>query len=207
MSLPPASPAAASDEPLFGTETMAELYAAQGRVGDAIAILRGLMARSDDARACAAWTQRIATLERTQRHAEALPLRARGTAVGPRPAATRTAVAASDDGLRLPLLVAEAVRSGQTVHAHGRDLLVLGPVNPGAQLIADGHIHVYGGLRGRAHAGASGCADARVFCSHLHAELIMIADAFMTAEDLPTTLIGRPVQVQLRDGRCVVRPL
>src|SRR5205823_1188987 len=70
-----------------------------------------------------------------------------------------------------PVVVTRPVRGGQVVHARDNDLVVLAPVNPGAQVIADGHLHVYAPLRGRAVAGASGLPGARIFCQKLEAEL------------------------------------
>ena len=99
------------------------------------------------------------------------------------------------------------MRSGQVIYAEGRDLVVLAPVNPGAQLIADGHIHVYAPLRGRAVAGAHGCLEARIFCQRLEAELVGIDAAYVTYDDVPADRFGKPAQVLLRDGRCVIAPL
>jgi septum formation inhibitor MinC len=98
------------------------------------------------------------------------------------------------------LVVREPVRSGQVVYAEGRDLVVLAPVSSGAELIADGHVHIYAPLRGRAVAGARGAADAFIFCQRLEAELVGIDDAHLTAEDLAASWRGRAVQIQLVDG-------
>ncbi len=81
-------------------------------------------------------------------------------------------------------LITEPVRSGQQVYARGGDLVVMAPVSAGAELLADGHIHVYGPLRGRALAGVQGNADARIFCQNLEAELVSIAGQYKVAEDL-----------------------
>ena len=97
-------------------------------------------------------------------------------------------------------------RGGQVVYSHG-DLVVCAPVNAGAQVIADGHIHIYGRLRGRALAGARGNVDARVFCQCLEAELIAVAGEFLTADDIPKELLGRPAQVYLENGAVKVAPL
>jgi septum site-determining protein MinC len=84
---------------------------------------------------------------------------------------------------------------------------VLAPVNPGAQLVADGNIHVYAPLRGRAVAGAGGFAEARVFCQKLEAELIAISGAYVTFDDIPPDRLGKPAQVFVRQGECVILPL
>ena len=112
--------------------------------------------------------------------------------------------AAASPGFRLPVLIQHTVRSGQVVYAEGTDLIVLGAVNAGAQLMADGNIHVYGPLRGRAIAGVKGAHDARVFCQRLEAELVGIDATFLTAEALPVDLVGKAVQVLLERGQCVV---
>ncbi|SDT11601.1 septum site-determining protein MinC [Halopseudomonas sabulinigri] len=81
-------------------------------------------------------------------------------------------------------LITEPVRSGQQVYARGGDLVVMAPVSAGAELLADGHIHVYGPLRGRALAGVQGNSEARIFCQNLEAELVSIAGQYKVAEDL-----------------------
>ena len=90
------------------------------------------------------------------------------------------------------------LRSGQQVYARGGDLVVLAAVNAGAEVIADGSIHVYAPLRGRALAGASGQTDARIFTTRFEAELVSIAGIYRTfASGVPDGLGGRPVHVQL----------
>lgn len=89
------------------------------------------------------------------------------------------------------------VRSGQQVYAEGGDLTVLTAVGAGAEVIADGSIHIYGPLRGRALAGAQGYDRARIFCREFHAELVAIAGHYKVLDDIPQQLYGRPVQVWL----------
>ncbi|WP_431099157.1 septum site-determining protein MinC [Polaromonas aquatica] len=99
------------------------------------------------------------------------------------------------------LVVDKPLRSGQQVYARGRDLVVLAMVNAGAEVIADGHIHVYAPLRGKAMAGARGNTEARIFSLALEAELISIAGVYRTAEHpLPEGLAGQPTQVRLVPG-------
>ncbi|MEO7885289.1 septum site-determining protein MinC [Polaromonas sp.] len=99
------------------------------------------------------------------------------------------------------LVVDKPLRSGQQVYARGRDLVVLAMVNAGAEVIADGHIHVYAPLRGKAMAGARGNTEARIFSLALEAELISIAGVYRTAEHpLPEGLAGHPTQVRLLPG-------
>lgn len=89
------------------------------------------------------------------------------------------------------------IRSGQRVYARARDLVVTATVGAGSEVIADGSVHVYGALRGRAIAGARGDATARVFCQEFHAELVSIAGVFRVFETIPPELEGRPVQAWL----------
>ena len=99
------------------------------------------------------------------------------------------------------LVIDKPLRSGQQVYARGRDLVVLAMVNPGAEVIADGHIHVYAPLRGKAMAGARGNTDARIFALALDAELISIAGVYRTSEHpLPPGMAGHPTQVRLVPG-------
>jgi septum site-determining protein MinC len=98
------------------------------------------------------------------------------------------------------LTVKQPVRGGQVIYAQRADLVVLAPVNAGAQVIADGHVHVYGPLRGRALAGAQGMADARVFCQSLEAELLSVAGQYCLADEIPADRRGRPTQVFVENG-------
>jgi len=107
----------------------------------------------------------------------------------------------------LPVTIREPVRAGQIVYAEKNDLIVVGAVNPGAQLISDGNIHVYGRLRGRAVAGAHGAREARIYCQRLEAELVGVDAAYLTADDIPPQHVGQPVQIFWRDGRCLIEPL
>ncbi len=99
------------------------------------------------------------------------------------------------------MVIDRPLRSGQQVYARGRDLVVMAMVNPGAEVIADGHIHVYAPLRGKAMAGARGNADARIFALSLEAELLSIAGIYRTGEvALPPEVHGKPAQVRLLAG-------
>jgi septum site-determining protein MinC len=91
----------------------------------------------------------------------------------------------------------QPVRSGQRVYARNRDLIVTATVAAGAEVMADGCVHIYGPLRGRVMAGAHGDTDARVFCQSFHAELVSIAGVFRVFETIPTELAGMPVQAWL----------
>ncbi len=91
------------------------------------------------------------------------------------------------------------VRSGQQVYAQNRDLTVCATVGAGAEVIADGSVHIYGPLRGRALAGALGDANARIFCREFHAELVAVAGHYKVLDEIPTTLRGKAVQVWLEN--------
>ena len=104
-------------------------------------------------------------------------------------------------------IVTQPVRSGQQVYAPDGDLIVLAPVQAGAEVLAAGNIHVYGPLRGRALAGVHGLASARVFCQSLEAELVSIAGHYKISEDLQEQGWKTPVQMQLKDDMLVVTPL
>jgi septum site-determining protein MinC len=100
------------------------------------------------------------------------------------------------------------LRSGQQIYARGGDLVVLASVNPGAEVIADGSIHIYAPLRGRALAGASGDACARIFTTCFEAELVSIAGIYRTfAGGVPAELIKRPVQIKAAADQLLLVPL
>ena len=101
-------------------------------------------------------------------------------------------------------LVTQPVRSGTQIYVRGADLVVTAPVSPGAEIMADGNIHVYGVLRGRALAGAGGDAEARIFCSRLEAELVSIAGHYLVSDQLPPEQRGSAVQIALVDGRLTI---
>lgn len=91
----------------------------------------------------------------------------------------------------------QPVRSGQRVYARNRDLIVTTNVAAGAEVMADGCVHIYGSLRGRVMAGVHGDTDARVFCQDFHSELVSIAGVFRVFETIPAELAGVPVQAWL----------
>ena len=100
------------------------------------------------------------------------------------------------------LVVDRPLRSGQQVYARGGDLVVLAAVNAGAEVIADGSIHIYAPLRGRALAGASGATGARIFTTRFEAELVSIAGIYRTFDaGVPGDLAGKPAQVQLTESK------
>ncbi len=105
------------------------------------------------------------------------------------------------------LIIDKPLRSGQHVYAKGRDLIVMAMVNPGAEIMADGHIHVYAPLRGKAIAGAKGNKEARIYTSCLEAELISIAGIYRTSDTpIPKEVAGRSAQIRLIDDKLVMQP-
>lgn len=104
-------------------------------------------------------------------------------------------------------IVTHPVRSGQQIHAPEGDVVVLGPVQAGAEILAAGNIHVYGPLRGRALAGIRGNENAHIFCQSLEAELVSIAGHYKISEDLQENGWKRAVHIQLRDERLEATPL
>jgi septum site-determining protein MinC len=106
-----------------------------------------------------------------------------------------------------PKLWTQPVRSGQQVYAPGGDLIVLGMVNSGAEVLADGHIHCYAPLRGRALAGVKGDLDARIFTYCLEAELLSVAGFYRVVEnvkELPAEVRAKPAQIYLSGERVMI---
>lgn len=201
---------------MFATETMAELSARQGRVADAVAIfrhlLRGAQAEAEGTSNDAArverigkWKSRLAELEAgaTSAAAATPPIAASRNHSAP-----AQAEVAEPTGQRSSLVIREPVRSGQVIYAEGRDLIVVAPVHSGAQLLADGNIHVYGPLKGRAVAGAHGLRDAQLFCLALEAELVGVDTGYLLSDDIPAMLWGGSARVFLTaEGTCTVAAL
>ena len=104
-------------------------------------------------------------------------------------------------------VITEPVRSGQQIYAEDADLVVLSAVSPGAEVIADGCVHVYGPLRGRALAGARGDDNARVFARRFEAELVAIAGVYAVADQIKSAKSGEATQAYLHNGKLVIEPL
>ncbi|MDR0216496.1 MAG: septum site-determining protein MinC [Comamonas sp.] len=106
------------------------------------------------------------------------------------------------------VIVDRPLRSGQRVYAKGTDIVVLDVVSYGAEVIADGNVHVYAPLRGRAVAGASGNTSARIFSTCLEAQLLSIAGIYRTIEtDLPADVAGKPAKVRLEGEKIIIEPV
>jgi septum site-determining protein MinC len=138
---------------------------------------------------------------------DAIPAPGPARAAAPAPRAGGLAPGAAASVHTGPMVITQPVRSGQVVYAQNADLVVLAPVNPGAQVIADGHIHIYSTLRGRAVAGVQGLLGARIFCQRLDAELVAISGAYLTADDIPEARRGRPAQIHFEGGECRIAAL
>ena len=106
------------------------------------------------------------------------------------------------------MLIERAAALGQQVYARDRDLVVLSLVSYGAEVIADGSIHVYAPLRGRAIAGAKGNKEARIFTTAMEAQLLAIAGVYRTTDvALPIEVIGRAAMVRLAGDSLLVEPI
>lgn len=142
--------------------------------------------------------------------ARALPTRSDAPAAAPTPApapAAPTPPPAPAGARKSTRIVAEPVRSGQQIYAADADIVVLNVVGPGAEVVADGCVHVYGAARGRLIAGARGDASARIFCRRFEAELVAIAGTYVVAEQMAPELRGKPVQAWLADGKLKIEKL
>lgn len=114
----------------------------------------------------------------------------------------------TDSEAKPTLVIRQPIRTGQQVYAENADLIVLAMVSVGAEIIADGNIHVYAPMRGRALAGATGNKKARIFIQNMQAELVSVAGVYRTFErDLPTDLSNKAIQVYLEDDKLVVGAL
>lgn len=147
------------------------------------------------------------------------PQESRPRAVEMRPVEPRQAEAPVEVETELPVpppeVAAQAggrihrgtVRSGQQISASEGDLVVIGAVNPGAEVLAAGSVHVYGPLRGRALAGIHGDREAGIFCHDLHAELLSVAGTYKRLEDIDPKMLGCSVQVQLKEDQLRISAL
>jgi septum site-determining protein MinC len=118
---------------------------------------------------------------------------------------TKTDIVADVD-VTTTTLITQPIRSGQRLYAVG-DLVILAQVSAGAEIMAEGNIHVYNTLRGRALAGVLGNTEARIFCFDLQAELISIAGNYKVSEDLDETVRNKPVQIYLQDQALIIKDI
>lgn len=110
------------------------------------------------------------------------------------------------DAIVKTTLITRPIRSGQRIYAAG-DLVVLAQVSAGAEIMAEGNIHIYSTLRGRALAGVQGNTDARIFCSDLQAELISIAGNYKISEDMSDMVSKKPVQIYLQGHTLIIKDI
>ena len=169
-----------------------------------VAVRGGSDGQMAAARDCGLASANDAVAVRGRDEAAALAAPAAAPVAPPVPVATAVAAPGA-------LIVDRPLRSGQQVYARGRDLVVMAMVNAGAEVIADGSIHVYAPLRGRAIAGARGEAQARIVSLCLEPELLSIAGVYRTSDvPLPPEVLGKPTQVRLdggAGGKLVMDPL
>lgn len=109
--------------------------------------------------------------------------------------------------IKPPMLINRPVRSGQQIYARDTDLIIIGQVGPGAEVIADNNIHIYGPLRGRALCGVSGNQSTRIFCQSLEAELVSVAGNYRMLETIPEELRGKPAKIALDNERLSIESL
>lgn len=129
-----------------------------------------------------------------------LPLMTEGKEKIPHSNIPDTAPATLEKMTTPALFIDTPIRSGQRIYAKDTDLIIANHVSAGAELIADGNIHVYGALRGRALAGASGDESAHVFCTNLLAELVSIAGKYRLSDEIPADYYGKATRVSLSNG-------
>jgi septum site-determining protein MinC len=164
-----------------------------------LAVMEGALA--DDARLCGLPVLPLDVLSDARGGKPVAPTQ-------PEPSAEPAPVAPEAAAAKRPTrIVTEPVRSGQQIYAEGGDLIVLQTVSAGAEVIADGCVHVYGSLRGRALAGARGDTTARVFCRRMEAELLAVAGVYAVADQMQGALRGQAVQASLADGKLKIERL
>jgi septum site-determining protein MinC len=103
--------------------------------------------------------------------------------------------------------IEQNIRSGQQIYVKGADLIIRGTVGAGAEVIADGNIHIYGALRGKAIAGAGGDASKKIYCYNMQPELISIAGNYWLSDNLQGDYWGKPVCIGLQDGQLMLAEL
>ncbi|QUG75945.1 septum site-determining protein MinC [Erwinia sp. E602] len=125
----------------------------------------------------------------------------------PEPAPAPVAVPEPVEESARTRVIATPVRSGQQIYAKNCDLIVTNNVSAGAELIADGNIHIYGMMRGRALAGAGGDKNCQIFCTHLSAELVSIAGEYWIMDQIPAEFFGKASRLRLADGALTIQTL
>lgn len=126
---------------------------------------------------------------------------------GTKPAPTKPTRENTGPNTTYARLVTKPIRSGQRIYAAGRDLIITASVSSGAEIIADGNIHIYGTLRGRALAGVKGNRNARIYCQNLQAELVAIAGQYRVSEQMEAAQLGSPAQIYLSEKKLIIDKL
>jgi septum site-determining protein MinC len=134
------------------------------------------------------------------------PVLTPGRATDPKTSRETHEAAATIKPASSSLVIDAHVRSGQTLF-HDGDLIIIGSVSSGAEIVATGSIHIYGALRGRVLAGADGNTAAHIFCRRLAAELVAVDGYYRMAEDFPSSLIEKPAHVSLEEGVLKIKAL
>lgn len=135
-----------------------------------------------------------------------LPILSEGKEQKPSPEPV-TVAAAPESVITKTRVVTTPVRSGQQIYARNTDLIVTNSVSAGAELVADGNIHIYGMMRGRALAGASGDRDCQIFCTSLSAELVSIAGEYWIMDQIPAEYFAKAARLSLKDGALTIQTL
>ncbi|URJ24938.1 septum site-determining protein MinC [Candidatus Blochmannia ocreatus (nom. nud.)] len=104
-------------------------------------------------------------------------------------------------------LINTPIRSGQKIYARLRDLIIVANVNAGAEIISDGNIHIYGTMRGRVLAGASGNKESQIFCTHLSPELVSIGGKYWLNDQIPQEFSGKSVRLSLKNNKLIIQNL
>lgn len=139
---------------------------------------------------------------------KAAPAKGAATEAKEHPAAAQTAIMSAPTSAMMDTkLVEHTVRSGQQIYAKGADLIIRGAVGAGAEVIADGNIHIYGSLRGKAIAGANGNTNKRIYCYNMQAELVSIAGNYWLTDSLQGEFWGKPVCIKLQNESLVISEL
>ncbi|ELX8378296.1 septum site-determining protein MinC [Providencia vermicola] len=130
--------------------------------------------------------------------------------IQPEPTPSNVEIASPADpefSYRKTRIINSPVRSGQRIYAPNSDLIVTSNISAGAELLADGNIHIYGIMRGRALAGASGDTESQIFCTHLQAELVSIAGEYWLSDQIPSEFLGKAAKLCLVDNRLNIENL
>ncbi len=183
-------------------EALPDLARVRDILRDAGLVLVGLLDPSEDA-ALAAKEVGLGVLSSPARGAA--PREQRSAAARVEPAPDQTAAREPSAPGKTPTrLVTKPVRSGQQIYARGGDLVIASSVSEGAEVLADGHIHIYGALRGRALAGANGDTEARIFCRRFEPDLVAIAGCYKVADAIDEDVRSRAVQVSLEHDNLTI---